>query len=59
MAIYETIVAVSIAFVAGVGTAIVNKWVINNPLISRKINKYCCCGKCDNVSQPVTRRNTN
>ena len=58
MAIYETILAISIAFVAGVSTAIVNKWVINNPIVNKKISKICCCGRCDNVSQP-TKNNTN
>lgn len=62
---YESIIGISIAFVAGVATAIVNKYIINNPVVNRNINRYCCCGRCDNIFQPQaqqvppSRRNTN
>jgi len=63
MPCYETVLGISIAFVAGIGVSLFNKYVLNNPVISRNINRYCCCGKC-NVSDPSiqshpTRRNTN
>lgn len=44
--VINMIIEITVAFIAGVGVSIVNKYVVNNPSVTKKLSKMVkCCRK--------------
>ncbi len=49
------IIEISAAFVAGLGVAVINKYVINNPRVSSRYTRFFKCCKENKPNEPDNR----
>jgi hypothetical protein len=60
MVLYDSVIAVMIAFTAGIGVSVFNRYVLNRNLICKckdKILTSCGCVKTPNINEPEQENN--